>query len=263
MIKYPALLFFRRYFMSGHSKWATIKRSKAKTDAARGKMFTKVIREIAAAARIGGGDPTGNPRLRLAIEKARAGNMPADNIKRAIEKATGGGEGVSLEEVTYEGYGPSGVAVMIDCITDNKMRTLNEIRFIFSRNGGNLGDSGSVAWMFKKKGVLNFEKPGVNEDALMADAIDAGAEDITTEESLITVVTTPDKFEQIKNALSAKKYEPATAEITMVPTNTVRLEGEDAQRILRFIDTLEENDDVQSVHANFDIPDEIISADEK
>ena len=246
--------------MSGHSKWATIKRSKAKTDAARGKSFTKVIREIAAAARIGGGDPNGNPRLRLAIDKAKSANMPSDNIKRAIEKATGGGEGANLEEVTYEGFGPAGVAIMVECITDNKMRTLNEIRFIFSRNGGNLGEGGCVGWMFKKKGVLNFERAKANEDQLMADAIDAGAEDISTEESLITVETAPDKFEQVKNALLAKKYEPATAEITMVPSNTIKFEGEDARKVLKFVDALEENDDVQKVHANFDIPDEIITA---
>ena len=246
--------------MSGHSKWATIKRSKAKTDAARGKSFTKVIREISAAARIGGGDPNGNPRLRLAIDKSKSINMPADNIKRAIDKATGGGEGAILDEVTYEGFGPAGVAVMVECITDNKMRTLNEIRFIFTRNGGNLGEGGSVGWMFKKKGVLHFEKSKVNEDQLMADAIDAGAEDISTEESLITVETAPDKFEQVKNALSAKKYEPATAEITMVPSNTIKLDGEDAHKVLKLVDALEENDDVQKVHANFDIPDEIISA---
>jgi len=246
--------------MSGHSKWATIKRSKAKTDAARGKSFTKVIREISAAARIGGGDPNGNPRLRLAIDKSKSINMPADNIKRAIDKATGGGEGAILEEVTYEGFGPAGVAIMVECITDNKMRTLNEVRFIFTRNGGNLGEGGSVGWMFKKKGVLHFEKSKVNEDQLMADAIDAGAEDISTEESLITVETAPDKFEQVKNALSAKKYEPATAEITMVPSNTIKLDGEDARKVLKLVDALEENDDVQKVHANFDIPDEIITA---
>ena len=249
--------------MSGHSKWATIKRAKAKTDAARGKSFTKVIREIAAAARIGGGDPAGNPRLRLAIDKAKSINMPADNIKRAIDKATGGGEGANLEEVTYEGYGPGGVAVMIECITDNKMRTLGEMRYIFSRHGGNLGESGSVAWMFKKKGMLNFEKSKVNEDQLMADAIDAGAEDITSEESIITVETAPEKFEQVKNALAAKKYDPATAEITMLPTNTIHLEGEDAQKILKLIDAFEENDDVQKVHANFDIPDEIMAENDK
>ena len=249
--------------MSGHSKWATIKRAKAKTDAARGKSFTKFIREIAAAARIGGGDPDGNPRLRLAIDRAKSANMPSDNIKRAIEKATGGGEGASLEEVTYEGYGPSGVAIMVESITDNKMRTLNEIRFIFSRHGGNLGESGSVAWMFKKKGVLNFEKSKVNEDKLMADAVDAGAEDITTEESILTVETAPEKFEQVRNALAAKKYEMASAEISMIPSNTIRLEGEDALKLLKLIDALEENDDVQKVHANFDIPDEILAAIEK
>lgn len=249
--------------MSGHSKWATIKRAKAKTDAARGKAFTKVIREIAAAARIGGGDPNGNPRLRLAIDKAKSANMPNDNIKRAIEKATGGGEGSNLEEVTYEGYGTGGVAIMVECITDNKMRTLGEIRFIFSRNGGNLGESGSVSWMFKKKGVLNFEKTNVDEDKLMAEAIDAGAEDITTETGIITVETAPEKFEQVKNALLAKKYEPAEAEITMLPTNTIKLEGEEAQKVLKLIDALEENDDVQNVHSNIDIPDEIIAAAEK
>jgi YebC/PmpR family DNA-binding regulatory protein len=249
--------------MSGHSKWATIKRAKAKTDAARGKSFTKVIREIAAAARIGGGDPNGNPRLRLAIDKAKSANMPADNIKRAIDKATGGGEGANLEEVTYEGYGPAGVAVMIECITDNKLRTLGEVRYIFSRHGGNMGDNGSVSWMFKKKGILNFEKAKVNEDQLMADAIDAGAEDINTEESIITVETAPEKFEQVKNALIAKKYEPATAEITMLPTNTIHVEGEDSQKVLKLIDAFEENDDVQKVHANFDISDADMAASDK
>jgi len=245
--------------MSGHSKWATIKRAKAKTDAARGKSFTKVIREIASAAKIGGGDPNGNPRLRLAIDNAKALNMPSDNIKRAIEKATGGGEGANLEEITYEGYGPGGVAVMAECITDNKMRTLGEIRFIFSRNGGNLGESGSVAWMFKKKGVLNFEKAKTTEEKLMADAIDAGAEDINSEESLITVETTPDKFEAVKKALDEKKYKPVTAEITMVPANTIALQGEEAQKALKLVDALEDNDDVQKVHSNFDIPEEMMS----
>jgi len=243
--------------MSGHSKWATIKRAKAKTDAARGKSFTKVIREIASAAKVGGGDPNGNPRLRVAIDTAKALNMPNDNIKRAIEKATGGGEGSNLEEVTYEGYGPAGVAVMVECITDNKLRTLGDIRYIFSRNGGNLGENGSVAWMFKKKGILHFEKSKYKEDSIMADAIDAGADDINSDESIITVETTPDRFETVKQAL-LKKYEPASAEVTMVPTNTIKLDGEQAQKALKLVDALEENDDVQKVHANFDIPEELM-----
>lgn len=245
--------------MSGHSKWATIKRAKAKTDAARGKSFTKVIREIASAAKIGGGDPGGNPRLRMAIDNAKALNMPNDNIKRAIEKATGGGEGSNLDEVTYEGYGPAGVAVMVECITDNKMRTLGEIRFIFSRNGGNLGENGSVSWMFKKKGILHFEKAKINEDQLMADAIDAGAEDVTSEDNIITIETAPEKFESIKNTLISKKYEPANAQISMVPTTSIKLTGDDAHKILKLVDALEENDDVQNVHSNFDIPDELMN----
>lgn len=244
--------------MSGHSKWATIKRAKGKTDAARGAAFTKVIREIASAAKIGGGDPGGNPRLRDAIDKAKALNMPNDNIKRAIDKATGGGEGSNLEEVTYEGYGPGGIAVMVECITDNKLRTLGEMRFIFSRSGGNLGESGSVAWMFKKKGILHFEMSKVNADALMADAIDAGADDISNEENLVTVETSPEKFEAVKKALTAKKYTPDNAELTMIPSNTIKLEGDDAQKALKLVDALEENEDVQKVHANFDIPEEMI-----
>jgi YebC/PmpR family DNA-binding regulatory protein len=242
--------------MSGHSKWATIKRAKGKTDAARGAAFTKVIREIASAAKIGGGDPGGNPRLRDAIEKARALNMPNDNIKRAIEKAVGGGEGSNLEEITYEGYGPGGIAVMVDCITDNKSRTVGEIRYIFSRNGGNMGAGGSVAWMFKKKGILHFEKTNTNEDQLMEDAVEAGADDITTEEGIITVETSPEKFSQVKSALTAKKYVPANAEITMIPTTTVKLTGEDAQKAIKLVEALEENEDVQNVHSNFDISEE-------
>lgn len=245
--------------MSGHSKWATIKRAKAKTDAARGSAFTKVIKEITTAAKHGGGDPAGNPRLRLAIDKAKELNMPADNIKRAIQKATGGGEGAQLEEVTYEGYGPGGVAVIVEVITDNKMRTLGEMRFIFSRNGGNLGESNCVEWMFKKKGVLHFERSKVNEDKLMSDAVDSGADDIATEESIITVETTPEKFESIRDGLKKKGWEPLSAEITMVPSNTVKLAGEDAHKILKLVNALEDNEDVQKVHANFDIPDEIIA----
>ena len=243
--------------MSGHSKWATIKRAKGKTDAARGAAFTKVIREIASAAKIGGGDPNGNPRLRLAIEKSKALNMPNDNIKRAIEKATGGGEGSNLEEVTYEGFGPGGFAVMVDCITDNKMQDggRDTVHF-FPATAATWGPSGSVGWMFKKKGILHFEKSNTNEDQLMEDAVDAGADDISSEEGIITVETSPEKFEQVKNALTAKKYVPANAEITMIPTTTVKLSGDEAQKALKLVDALEENEDVQNVHANFDIPEE-------
>jgi YebC/PmpR family DNA-binding regulatory protein len=243
--------------MSGHSKWATIKRAKAKTDAARGKSFTKVIREIATAAKIGGGDINGNPRLRLAVDNAKALNMPSDNIKRAIDKATGGGEGANLEEVMYEGYGPAGTAIMVECITDNKIRTVGDIRYIFSRHGGNMGTSGSVAWMFKTKGILHFEKANVNEDQLMLDAIDAGAEDVNSDDSIVTVETTPDKFEAVKKALEAKKYVPISADITMVASNTVMLSKEDAEKAIKLVDALEENDDVQKVHSNFEVPDEM------
>lgn len=244
--------------MSGHSKWSTIKRKKGKTDAARGKAFTKVIREIAAAARTGGGDPSGNPRLRLAVDKAKEINMPNDNIQRAIQKAVGGGEGSVLEEVLYEGYGPGGVAMIVEGITDNKQRMVSEIRYIFSRHGGNLGESGCVSWMFKKKGVINFERSKVNEESLMSDAIDAGADDIKTEESVITVETMPEKLMEVSNKLK-DKYEIASSEVAMVPQSTIHLEGEDAHKILKLVEELEDNDDVQNVHANFDIPDEIIN----
>jgi YebC/PmpR family DNA-binding regulatory protein len=241
--------------MSGHSKWSTIKRAKGKTDAARGAMFTKLIKEITTAAKIGGGDPIGNARLRLAIEKAQEGNMPKDNMKRAIEKATGGGEGSQLEELTYEGYGPAGVAVLVECITDNKLRTLGEMRFIFSRNGGNLGENGCVGWMFKKKGVINFERGKLNEEKLMSDAIDAGAEDIATEESIITVTTTPETFEAVRDALKKQGFISATAEISMVPSNFIKVEGDDVHKVIKLVDALEENEDRQKVHANFDISD--------
>jgi YebC/PmpR family DNA-binding regulatory protein len=245
--------------MSGHSKWSTIKRKKGKTDAARGKSFTKVIKEITAAVKSGGGaDPAGNPRLRMAIDKAKEVNMPNDNIERAIKKAAGGGEGANLEEVVYEGYGPGGVAMMVEGITDNRQRTVSEIRNIFSKHGGNLGETGCVSWMFKKKGIINFEKEKIDEDKLMSGAIDAGAEDIKTEESMLVVETLPEKIEEVRNALK-DKFEVASSEVSMVPQNTIHLEGDDARKVLKLIGALEENDDVQNVHANFDIPDEIIN----
>ena len=220
--------------MSGHSKWSTIKRKKGKTDAARGKAFTKVIREITAAVKSGGGaDPAGNPRLRLAVDKAREVNMPKDNVEKAIQKASGGGDGVSLDEILYEGYGPGGVAMMIETITDNKQRTVGEIRNIFSKGGGSLGAAGCVAWMFKKKGIISFEKDKVNEEQLMSDAIEAGAEDITTEESVAVVETTPEKFEEVRDALKSK-YEIAAAEVSMVPQNTVKPSDDDKFAALAF-----------------------------
>jgi YebC/PmpR family DNA-binding regulatory protein len=244
--------------VSGHSKWSTIKHKKARTDAVRGKIFTKIIREITTAAKLGGGDPNANPRLRLAIDKAKDANMPNDNIDRAIAKGTGGGEGIALEEVTYEGYGPGGVAIMVEAITDNKQRTVADIRYIFSKGGANLGSSGCVSYLFNKKGSLVFEKSAVGEEALAMEAIDAGAEDIHSEESTIEIVTTPENFEKVREALKAKGFTPSSAEVTMVPTTTVKVAGEDAQKLIKLVESLEEHDDVQNVHANFDIPDEIL-----
>jgi YebC/PmpR family DNA-binding regulatory protein len=241
--------------MSGHSKWATIKHKKAKTDAARGKIFTKIIREITTAARIGGGDPAGNPRLRLAIEKAKEVNMPKENIERAIEKGVGGG-GAGMEELVYEGYGPGGVALMIEVMTDNRNRSASEIRSILEKNGGNMGAAGCVSYLFKRRGSIIFEKSVVDEEALTMAAIDAGAEDILTEESTIEVVTAPEDFERIRDILKNKGFVSDAAEITMVPTSTVRVTGETAQKVLKLVNLLEDHDDVQRVHANFDIPDE-------
>jgi YebC/PmpR family DNA-binding regulatory protein len=243
--------------MSGHSKWATIKHAKAKTDAARGKIFTKIIREITTAAKIGGPDPGGNPRLRLAVDKAKAANMPNDNIKRAIDKAAGPDAAV-MEEITYEGYGPAGTAILVETLTDNKNRTLGEVRNIFSRGGGNLGSSGCVSYLFKKMGSLVFSKSGINADALSEVAIDSGAEDIKDEESDIEIITTPENFEKVRDALKAKGFTPSHAEVTMVPSTTVKLTGEDANKVLRLVENLEDNDDVQAVHSNFDIPDNLI-----
>jgi len=243
--------------MSGHSKWATIKHAKAKTDAARGKIFTKIIREITTAAKIGGADPGGNPRLRLAVDKAKAANMPNDNIKRAIDKAAGPDAAI-MEEITYEGYGPAGTAILVETLTDNKNRTLGEVRNIFTRGGGNLGSSGCVSYMFKKMGSLVFSKSGINADALSEVAIDSGAEDIKDEESDIEIITTPENFEKVRDALKGKGFTPSHAEVTMVPSTTVKLSGEDANKVLRLVENLEDNDDVQAVHSNFDIPDNLI-----
>jgi len=240
--------------MSGHSKWATIKHKKAKTDAARGKVFTKIIREITTAAKIGGGDPNGNPRLRLAVDKAKEANMPSDNIKRAIEKGAGGG-GAAMEELTYEGYGPGGVALMFEVLTDNRNRTASEIRSVLEKGGGNMGATGSVSYIFKRKGSIVFERSAVGEEALTMAAIDAGAEDVLSEETVFEVVTSPENFEKVRDELSSKGFKFSSSEITMVPSTTVRVTGEQAQKVLKLVNALEEHDDVQAVHANFDIPD--------
>ncbi|OGC21259.1 transcriptional regulator [candidate division WOR-1 bacterium RIFOXYC2_FULL_37_10] len=243
--------------MSGHSKWATIKRAKAKTDATRGKVFTKIIREITTAAKIGGADPAGNPRLRLVIDKAKAANMPNDNIKRAIDRAAGP-DAAAMEELTYEGYGPAGVAVIIECMTDNKNRTLGDVRTVFSKGGGNLGSSGCVSYLFKKLGTIFFDKSKVDADALSMEAIDAGAEDIKLDDNSVEIITSQEKFEQVRDTLKSKGYEPENAEVTMMPSMTVALSTEDARKAMNLVEKLEELDDVQAVHSNFDIPDELV-----
>jgi len=247
------------YNMSGHSKWSTIKHKKAKTDSARGKVFTKILKEITTAAKIGGGDLNGNSRLRMAVDKAKESNMPSSNVERAIKKGTGELEGVSYEEVTYEGYGPSGTAVLVEAMTDNANRTVSELRNLFSKNGGNLGQTGCVAWIFKKKGIITFEKKGIDSDTLSMAAIEAGAEDIEDQESSIDIVTTPENFEKVRDTLKEQKFASTNAEISMVPSNKVKIEDkETADKTLKLMSVIEDNDDVQKVHSNFDIPDNLI-----
>ncbi len=246
--------------MSGHSKWAGIKHKKAKVDAQRGRVFTKLIREMTVAARVGGGDPNGNPRLRTAILAAKAVNMPADNIDRAIKKGTGELEGVTYEEVTYEGYGPGGVAVLVEVMTDNKNRTVGEIRKIFSRHGGNMGESGCVGFLFDKKGHVVVDAGKVDEDKLMTVALDAGAEDMQREESVYSVTAAPRDFEKVRDAIVKAGIQPLSAEISKLPKSTVKLTGKHAEQMLKLMEEMEEHDDVQHVYANFDIPDEIMAA---
>ena len=241
--------------MSGHSKWATIKRKKGALDAKRGKIFTKIIREIATAARLGGGDPGGNPRLRLVIEKARAVNMPKDNIERAIKKGTGGDEGSAFEQVTYEGYGPGGAAVLITTLTDNRNRTAGEVRHAFTKAGGNLGQMGSVSHLFERRGVLEFDRAGLDVDALLEAGLEAGADDVIEGESSVEVTTDPKSFEPVRDALVAKGFAPASAEITMRASTTAALEGSHAKSMLELVEALEDLDDVQEVFSNFDISD--------
>ncbi len=245
--------------MSGHSKWASIKHKKAATDAKRGNLFTKLIREITVAAKDGGGDPNSNPRLRTAIDRAKQASMPQDNIDRAIKKGIGGLEGITYEEFTIEGYGPSGVAIMVEVLTDNKNRTTADIRNIFSKKNGNIAGAGSVSWMFEKKGYIEIDKKDASEDKVMSIALDAGAQDMETQENVYTVTADPKDLEAVKKALQDNNIKPKTAEVTMVPKTTIKLTGEDAKQILSIVDALEDNDDVQNVYANFDIPDEMIN----
>ncbi len=242
--------------MSGHSKWSTIKRKKGAADAKRGKIFTKLIREIATAASIGGGDPDGNPRLRLAVEKGRQANMPKDNIERAIKKGTGEGAAGSYEEAVYEGYGPGGTAIYVETLTDNKNRTVGEVRHVLSRFGGNLGSSGCVAYLFEKKGFISFDREGLDADSLLEAALEAGAEDVVESELSVDVVTQPMSLESVKNTLAGKGFTPAEADIRMEPSTTVNLEGKEAETMLNVADALEDLDDVQNVYANFDISEE-------
>lgn len=246
--------------MSGHSKWATIKRKKGKNDEAKGKIFTKISKEIFVAVRTGGGpDPDNNFRLKLIIQKAKANNMPNDNIQRSIQKAAGNSEGNAYENLIYEGYGPAGVAVLCDILTDNRNRTASEIRYIFSRNGGSLGETGCVAWMFDRKGRMLIDMEGRDEDEMMLMALEAGADDFSSDGEEGEVITSTDALETVRNAFVAAGIEPTSAEIAMIPQNTVEItDAGQAQTMLRLIEALEDNDDVQNVYANFDIPDEIM-----
>jgi YebC/PmpR family DNA-binding regulatory protein len=246
--------------MSGHSKWSSIKHKKAATDAKRGKIFTKLIKEITVAARMGGGDANANPRLRTAILAAKSENMPKDNIDRAIKKGTGELEGVSYEESIYEGYGPRGAAVLVESLTDNKNRTVADVRRIFGKNGGNMGESGCVAWMFEKKGYIAVESKDVDEETLMEIALDAGAEDIKEDESNFEVITAPQDFETVKEAIDNASFNYIVAEVTMLPQSTTNLVGKEAEQMVRLMEMLEDNDDVQRVYTNADIPSEIINS---
>ncbi len=238
--------------MSGHSKWATIKRKKAVLDSKRGKIFTKLIKEITIAAR-DGGDVNGNPRLRLAVDNAKAQNMPLDNIERAIKKATGELEGVTYHELTYEGYGPAGVAVLVEVATDNKNRTVAEVRHLFSKNGGSMGETGSVAWMFDRKGVITLPVEGKKEDDVMEIILEAGADDLTTEEDFFEVTTTIESFETVRKSLADKKFTIENASLQWIAKNLIEVKGEDAEKVMKMIEGLEDLDDVQNVYSNADI----------
>ncbi|MFQ6039630.1 MAG: YebC/PmpR family DNA-binding transcriptional regulator [Candidatus Poribacteria bacterium] len=246
--------------MSGHSKWATTKRRKSAVDARRGKIFTKITKEITVAARIGGGDADSNPRLRNAIAEAKAHNMPNENIERAIKRGTGELEGVQYEELSLEAYGPGGVALIMEILTDNRNRTLADIRHILSRSGGNLGERGCVSWMFEKKGLIVVDKDSVDEDTIFMIALEAGADDLKTENDTFDIYTTSETFEAVRNAIEEAGIDITLAEISMIPKTTVNVEGNEAQRVLQLLETLDEHDDIQHVYSNFDIPDEMLDA---
>jgi len=245
--------------MSGHSKWANIKHRKGAADARRGKVFTKLIKEITVAARMGGGDINANPRLRRAVDTAKTENMPKDNIARAIKKGTGEIAGEVYEEILYEGYGPGGVAVLVECMTDNRNRTVADIRHYFTKSNGNLGESGCVAWMFDKKGLILIDKGSISEEDLMELALEAGAEDVVEEENEFQVITTPESFDDVREALEKAEVTPLEASVSMVPQNTVEVtEEKPAKALLKLLENLEDHDDVQNVHANFDIDDDLM-----
>ena len=246
--------------MSGHSKWSTIKRKKGKADAERGRLFTRLIKEITIAARHGGGDENANPRLRSAVQAAKTANMPLANVEKAIKRGTGELPGVVYEELTYEGYGPGGIAVYVEALTDNKNRTVAEMRHMFSKYGGSLGESGSVGWMFTKKGMIMIDATGISEDDLMMAALDAGADDIKKEDDIFCVVTEPAKFEIVKKALADAKFKIDSAEISMEPSTTIKVEGKAAESVLKLMDLLEDHEDVQNVYSNFDIDDSVIES---
>ena len=246
--------------MSGHSRWSQIKRKKGKADVQRGKLFSKILREITVAARGGGGDTKGNMRLKTAIETAKEVNMPQDNIKRAIQKGTGELPGESYEEITYEGYAPGGVALLIQVLTDNRNRTGPEIRHAFEKFGGNMGSSGAVAWMFERQGIIQVDSSKIDEDDLLAKALDAGATDMRRAEKAFEIITAPAEMDAVRDALSRARVPVLEGQVSFVPQSTVRVEGKDATAVVRLVEALEELDDVQSVYANYDIPDEVLEA---
>ena len=246
--------------MSGHSKWSTIKHKKGATDAKRGKIFTKLIKEITVAARMGGGDPETNPRLRHALNSARSQNMPKDTFERAIKKGTGDLEGVNYEEILYEGYGPGGVAVLVECLTDNRNRTIAEVRQVFNKAGGKVGTDGCVAWMFDKKGLIIVSKEDSDEETLMELALDSGAEDIKEETDSFEIITEPSDFDAVKDAIDAAEIKYELAEITMIPQNLTKVEGKEAEQMISFMDALDDSDDIQKFYSNADIPDEVFDS---